>query len=130
VCRSWKVVVEIYAGFDANQENAPSVLGDTVVSCIQSSPFDPIPCRTIAAKLIVEQSSALSIRHSVHIFDDKRNGLYASQCPVELPIEEIDWRSPITLTTLSVALARIATDEQFSSRKFIVFGNIAKFDFP
>jgi hypothetical protein len=80
--------------------------------------------------LIIKKPSTLSKRHSVHIFDDECDGLDASQCPVELPIKEIDGCSPIALSTLGVALARIAANKQLSRREFIVFGNIAALNFP
>jgi hypothetical protein len=101
-----------------------------VVPGIHDSPFDLIPRQPIAAKLIVEQCTAFPVSHSIHIFNDECKRLDASQCSVELPIEKIDRRSPVTLSTLSVALARIAANEKFGCGEFIVLGNVATFDLP
>jgi hypothetical protein len=80
--------------------------------------------------LVVEQSSALAKCHPVHVLYDEGGRLDASQGSVELPVEEVDWCSPIAFSALGVALTRIATDEQFSGGKLVALREIVTLYLP
>jgi len=66
--------------------------------------------------------------HSIHIFHDKRPWPNFSQRPVVVLIEEVDLVLVVPATTLAVALARIAADEQLCARKRLNLGDIAVVD--
>jgi len=66
--------------------------------------------------------------HSIHIFHDERPWPNFSQRPVVVLIEEVDLVLVVPPTTLAVALARIAADEQLRAREFLNFGDVAVLD--
>jgi len=106
-----KVVFEIQVGPDAHEEDSFPILRDAEISGVQHGPLNLVTRGPVAAKLILEESSALTECHSIDIFNDKCLRLHFSEDPIEFTIQKIDRVTPTSFPALAVALAWIAAHQ-------------------
>jgi hypothetical protein len=123
------MVIKIATGLYSDQEYSSPILRNAKIFRVQNCPLYPITCGPISSKLIIEQCSTFSICHTINVFNDEGKRLCNSQNSIKLAIQKVNGSSPIASSTLGVALAWVATNEDLGSWKFAAFRNVGKMNF-